>query len=285
VVPAPEIRRATVVDDRFVRLEWDEMQKNRQPLDFFEIEKQDAAAAYRWLFSAPAADTFVFHDHQTKVDDASYVYHLRAVDVCGDKSAFSNIGKSILLQTDINMQYRPELHWTKYQEWKEGVKEYVIEKRNGSGEFTEVARTATADDTFYVDNLSSLNCIPLFEYRVYAIRNTPVGLPAGVGEIRSYSNVDAPPVVTKVFIPNAFTPDANGLNEVFKPQGIYVASYTMKIYNRWGEKVYEGSECENSWDGMYNGAQAPHGVYIYTVDAKGSDGRRYHFRGDVTLLR
>ncbi|MCC7298308.1 MAG: gliding motility-associated C-terminal domain-containing protein, partial [Bacteroidia bacterium] len=104
-------------------------------------------------------------------------------------------------------------------------------------------------------------------------------------DVRSYSNVDGPPVETKIFIPNAFTPDGNSINEGFRPDGIYIASYTMKIYNRWGEKVYEGDACMNAWDGTYLGANAQEGVYAYLVDARGSDGKVYRFTGDVTLLR
>ncbi|MBS3913599.1 MAG: PKD domain-containing protein [Bacteroidetes bacterium] len=283
IVPAPEIRRATVVNDKYVRLEWDEIKKNRQPIDFYEIEKANAQGKFQWLFTSPFADSFVYKDLNTQVDDYSYLYQLRAVDVCGDKSDYSNPAKSILLQTDVNKDYRPVLNWTAYREWPEGVKQYVVEKRSGTGNFEEVGRTVP-EDTFYIDNISGLNCIPVFEYRVYAIRNNTPHLPFAA-EIRSYSNVDGPPIETKIFIPNAYTPDANHLNDVFKPIGIYIASYTMKIYTRWGEKVYEGSECDNSWNGYYNGSLAPNGVYAYLVNAIGADGKRYVFSGDVTLMR
>ncbi|MBS3913601.1 MAG: gliding motility-associated C-terminal domain-containing protein [Bacteroidetes bacterium] len=52
-----------------------------------------------------------------------------------------------------------------------------------------------------------------------------------------------------------------------------------------GEKVYEGGECDNSWNGYYNGTLAPNGVYAYLVNAIGADGKRYVFSEDVTLMR
>ncbi|MCC7297151.1 MAG: PKD domain-containing protein [Bacteroidia bacterium] len=285
IVPPPEVRRATVVNDKYVRMEWDELKKNRQPLDYYLLEKKTAHKPWTWLKTSPAIDSFAYNDFKTWVDDESYIYRLSAVDVCNDTSVYSNVGKSILLKTEVNSDFRPVLNWTAYKEWKEGVKEYVIEKRNGSGAFIEVGRTPTGNDTNYLDAVSSLNCVPIFEYRVYAIRNTPIGLPDSVWDVRSYSNVDGPPVETKIFIPNAFTPDGNSINEGFRPDGIYIASYTMKIYNRWGEKVYEGDACMNAWDGTYLGANAQEGVYAYLVDARGSDGKVYRFTGDVTLLR
>ena len=60
----------------------------------------------------------------------------------------------------------------------------------------------------------------------------------------------------------------------------------MKIYNRWGEKLYDVPEgCEHGWDGKYMGGEAPEGVYVYQVNVKGTDGKMYPFFGDVTLLR
>lgn len=283
VVPPPDVRRATVVNDKFVRMEWEQLTANRQPLDFYALEKKTVGSNWKLLYSSPATDSFAYHDYATWVDDQSYLYRLLAVDVCGDTSDFSPIGKSILLKVEINKEYRPVLRWTAYKDWAEGVKEYVIEKRNGNGSFIEIGRTATGFDTVYLDAVSSLNCIPIFEYRVYAIRNPRPTVPGA--EIRSYSNVDGPAVETKIFVPNAFTPDANELNDGFRPDGIYIASYVMKIYNGWGQKVYEGDTCMNAWDGNYNGEKAPQGVYAYLIDATGVDGKKYRFTGDITLLR
>lgn len=281
-VPEPGVRRATVVDDRYVRVEWDELRRNRQPLDFFTVEKINGNK-WVWLFNSPVADSFRLLDYKTKVDESSYSYRIRSVDICGDSSGYSNLGKSILLKTGINEKYRPVLYWTAYQEWPEGVKEYVIEKRNASGAFEEIGRTATGSDTGYLDAESSLNCVPVFEYRVYAVRNP--GPNTIFGGLRSYSNVSGPSVETKIFVPNAFTPDQNSLNEVFRPDGIFIAQYTMSIYNRWGEKVYEGNECMNAWNGRFMGEPAPEGVYIYMISARGIDGNMYRMKGDVTLLR
>ena len=58
-----------------------------------------------------------------------------------------------------------------------------------------------------------------------------------------------PGVKTKVFIPNAFTPNGNNLNELFKPEGIFIANYTMKIFNRWGEKIFHWNDVNSGWNG------------------------------------
>ena len=59
----------------------------------------------------------------------------------------------------------------------------------------------------------------------------------------------------------------------------------MKIFNRWGEKIYEGQGCGSGWDGIYRSEIVPGGVYVYIVNVKGTDGKWYPFSGDVTVLR
>jgi len=68
------------------------------------------------------------------------------------------------------------------------------------------------------------------------------------------------------YVPNAFTPNSDGKNEHFKP--VYdcdVSSYNMRIYNRWGQAVFETSEIEDGWDGRFKGSDAPGGIYVYVI--------------------
>jgi gliding motility-associated-like protein len=69
------------------------------------------------------------------------------------------------------------------------------------------------------------------------------------------------------FIPNAFTPNGDGLNDVFKviPRYDYVRDYVLQIYNRWGEQIFETSGSNNGWDGTFKGKPVEHGTYIYRI--------------------
>ncbi len=86
-------------------------------------------------------------------------------------------------------------------------------------------------------------------------------------------------------MPNAFTP-GSGVNAIFKPahRGLVTLRY-MRIYNRWGEKVFETSDVDNGWDGTINGKPQPMGVYVYMVEASQPNGRIFKKQGNVTLLR
>lgn len=90
-------------------------------------------------------------------------------------------------------------------------------------------------------------------------------------------------------IPNVFTPNGDGLNDYFFPRNLLssgLAQFVMSIYNRWGELIFHSTLIDGSgWDGSYNGARQPEGVYIYTMDATFKDGQHEHHQGNVTLFR
>jgi gliding motility-associated-like protein len=88
-----------------------------------------------------------------------------------------------------------------------------------------------------------------------------------------------------VFYPNSFTPNADGNNDFFRPLGASLENYEMTIWNRWGEKIYEGDD-KSAWDGTVKNSskQAPEGVYVFRVDLKMDSGDRV-VTGRVTLIR
>ncbi len=89
-------------------------------------------------------------------------------------------------------------------------------------------------------------------------------------------------------IPNAFTPNGDGQNDYFFPRQLLsenVSSFVMRIYNRWGQLVFETLHSGGrGWDGTYNNQEQPAGAYIYYIEAE-YNGRREQYRGNVTLIR
>jgi gliding motility-associated-like protein len=75
------------------------------------------------------------------------------------------------------------------------------------------------------------------------------------------------PIADQFHFPNAFTPDGDGLNDVFKAIGQpdKLTSFSMKVFNRWGQMVFESSEISLGWDGTYQGKPAPAGTYVYRI--------------------
>lgn len=89
-----------------------------------------------------------------------------------------------------------------------------------------------------------------------------------------------------IYVPNAFTPDGNGINDVFKPQGIGWTDYELRIFSRWGAQVFESFDKDIGWDGTMRGKEsAPPGVYVWRIFVRDNHKRKQDFIGHVTLLR
>lgn len=92
---------------------------------------------------------------------------------------------------------------------------------------------------------------------------------------------------SKLEIPNAFSPNGDGQNDVFKVKEGHqsIVSFHGYIFNRWGKKIFDWTDINGGWDGTVNGHDAKDGVYYVIIKARGADGRNYNLRRDVNLLR
>ena len=88
-----------------------------------------------------------------------------------------------------------------------------------------------------------------------------------------------------LYIPNAFTPDNDGLNDFFFPKVIEFSDFEMEIYNRWGEKIYHTLELDKPWGGNSNNGIMENGIYAYKISVKDLRNRTYHYAGNVVLIR
>ena len=92
---------------------------------------------------------------------------------------------------------------------------------------------------------------------------------------------------SKLEMPNAFTPNGDGINDLYKAKSGYqsIVDFHAYIFNRWGQKLYEWSDPASGWDGTYKGKPVKQGIYFCLVKAKGADGHTYNIKKDVNLLR
>jgi gliding motility-associated-like protein len=88
----------------------------------------------------------------------------------------------------------------------------------------------------------------------------------------------------RVYIPNAFSPNGDGLNDVFQPSMRGFSESDFKIFNRWGELIYQSRD-NTGWDGTYRGQPVQEGVYMYTLSVLNLFGERQFFNGTVVLMR
>ena len=91
--------------------------------------------------------------------------------------------------------------------------------------------------------------------------------------------------VGNVFFPNAFTPNGDGRNDVFAALGANVKTYELRIYNRWGEKVFETNNFLEGWNGDFKGSAQPVAVYVYYASVTLMNNITQKFKGSLTLIR
>jgi len=98
--------------------------------------------------------------------------------------------------------------------------------------------------------------------------------------------ISAIPCEAKLFVPDAFSPNGDGINDQLKITTVEVANYKLQIFNRWGKLVYVANSDFEVWDGTLNGTEAPEGVYVYKVQFKGF-GREETFtkKGTIIIIR
>lgn len=86
----------------------------------------------------------------------------------------------------------------------------------------------------------------------------------------------------RFFIPSSFTPNGDGLNDLFEIRGAYIQACNLEIYDRWGKPFYNRSGTYGvSWDG----ANAPQGVYVYKIKMKDTQNKDYEYIGELTVFR
>ncbi len=88
-----------------------------------------------------------------------------------------------------------------------------------------------------------------------------------------------------VGVPNAFSPNGDGVNDVVKIEGRGIVELVFRIYNRWGEKVFETRDKNIGWDGIYKGVLQEMEVYTYAADATLINGEKVLLKGNITLLK
>jgi gliding motility-associated-like protein len=284
-VPPPDMRVASVPDNQNAELQWLIPENSKNKIHSYIIERSENGSNYRKLDTLSSAEEFLyfFDNNNLNVQEHNYFYQVKAVDACGDESALSPIAKTVLLKSYFNDNYKPVLYWTKYQVWREGVSHYIIEQLMPDGEFMTIGQSKGPSDTVFVHENVSSNCLPEYIYRVKAVRNQSLRNP--VDYVESISNHTQVEVTSTLFAPTAFTPNGDGINDEFETKGIYIKEFNMKIFNRWGEKLFDSDDCFATWDGTFKGNMVPEGVYVYIVEGIGADGVRHILKSDLTLLR
>jgi len=163
---------------------------------------------------------------------------------------------------------------------------------NGRIDFIDLSYNATSwlwnfnDPSSYNDNYSTIE------------NPTHIYTDTGTFEVQliAYNSFNCSDTVKKpliiypqvvVYIPNAFTPDRDGLNEEFKPSitGVDEKKYQFYIFDRWGKEQFYTEDLNEGWNGVSNGKMVEEGLYVYYILYRNLTGKVFKLRGIVTLVR
>jgi len=109
----------------------------------------------------------------------------------------------------------------------------------------------------------------VLDNKVYRV----TGYKKGDNTIRSMSNYAEVIPPLSIYIPSAFTPNGDGLNDTFGVKGEGIQDYRLLIYNRWGTVIFESTNAKIQWDGRYQGQPVETGTYVVQVFAKGLESK------------
>ena len=128
-----------------------------------------------------------------------------------------------------------------------------------------------------IGNNSILSVYQAGEYYVYVEDQN------GCSDISNVVNVNEVPR-TELYVPNSFTPNADMHNELFVVYGENIKTYSMKIFDRWGDLLFESEDIQKHWDGYFMGEKVEQGKYLYHIEIVGEDNVVFTKSGLINLI-
>jgi gliding motility-associated-like protein len=246
---------------------------------------ENGTTGYQFIDEKPftPSTTVSFTDFSADPDIRSYYYRMTATDSCGGETFSDNVARTIHLQVENNEGQANLLTWNDYEGWPGPTGIFNIYRVvNGIIQIPQIANVNNSVLT-YNEDVSSIGQV-LDEY-CYVIEALEEQVNSYGFIDSSFSNVACAVQEPYVFIPNAFTP--GGKNPVFRPVIVFgdPATYDLRVYNRWGQLVFESDQPTTGWDGTYDGELSPAGMYVYQLIFKGFNQQEILRTGTVLLLK
>ncbi len=272
---------ATVIDNSKVKISW--FQSKEEDFGSYDIFKTDninnVSMGYRKVYSTSNLSDTEYIDNNVVVASKSYCYKIGVNDKCGHVSKPSNEACNIVLRGEVGPLYF-DLSWDPYRYWIGGVNHYEMVRKVDTGSLRYINSTGI-NRTYHDDDLDLW--WGAYFYQVKAVEGKN-GSDMGYNAVSESNTIRLiqPPMV---FVPNAFSPNDDAFNDVWGVSHAFVKVFDMKVFNRWGQKVWENDFKGTQWDGKVNGAIAGNDVYIWIVTYKGWDNKFYTQKGTVTVMQ
>lgn len=161
----------------------------------------------------------------------------------------------------------------------------VQPQENTPTSYTNTSMNAVSYKWFFGDGDTSVLVNPVHQFNVTGDFNTCLIAYNQYGCPDTTCQIVSAIVSPSVAVANAFTPNGDGTNDKVFVRGYAIDKIVFKIYNRWGQLVYESTDPHQGWDGRFKGVLQPMDAYAYTLEVAFTDGTKATKKGDITLLR
>lgn len=161
----------------------------------------------------------------------------------------------------------------------------VVPQENVPVSYTNTSIGANHYLWFFGDGDTSVLANPVHQYNSSGEFNTCLVAYNQYGCPDTTCQLVSAIVSPSVDVANAFSPNGDGVNDKVYVRGYAIGKMMFKIYNRWGQLVYQSTNPNDGWDGKYKGVLQPMDAYGYTLEIEFTDGTKATKKGDITLLR
>lgn len=270
------INLVTVDRKNAIRIKWSDYPDGVYGKYFIERKENVSDAAFETVAELSNYSAYEWTDFTVETDKKSYCYRISNKNFCDENGPRSDESCSILLEGS-SEPFKNNLFWNKYVNYTGNTLGYKIERSSKSEGIPLLDRLSAGP----MDSISVDDDLPLsggfFGYRVRATGNSN-------GE--SYSNIIELYQDPILHLPNAFTPNDDGNNDVWGGSMAFVKEFSLLLFNRWGQKVFETNSPFQMWDGSFQGTPSPQGVYFYKFKYLGfTSNIPVEKTGTVTLIR
>ncbi len=251
-------------------------------INLFSLEKKEPGGIFMEIDRINSSGGKVEYTDKSGNTGITNLYRLSAVNDCNVPVTTSNIASNIVLKIT-NGEEELLLFWNNYREWRGKILSYRVYIDTGNG-FRELISLSSTDTLLSVS-------VPEIMYDVtggqicFRVSASEISNPYGIsGE--SVSNISCHEINELVRVPNIFSPDGDGINDLFLPVITFSPSdYHLLITNRHRKTVFQSRNFTEAWDGSDQGGSAPQDVYLWFLKVVTPSGRNITRTGTVTIIR
>ncbi len=275
-------KRTTIISNKIPLTEWHDYNQARNKLYYIDRNTGNSG----WIDDyAITTDTF-FYDSLANIYSDYYAYRIRSLDSCGNLDDIpTQPTNTILLKIEKNEANQIILSWNPYPEIIPGGLTYLLEKQDEDSTF-KVITSLPSGTTRYIDNNIYPDENRPFCYRIRASFGTD-------SSYESVSNIACMLFPSRIYLPTAFSPNNDGINDyfsiystsLFEKTGNENVDFILTVFNQWGEILFQTTNPREKWDGTFKGKTVPEGVYYYSVFARGMDYSTYKLSGTIQIIR